>query len=164
MCSSQDPIFVTRPLLPYFQRPCFFTCPGKCSSVVPKALYFALPVSSLDPYFGLAEAHPVCFFHMIYTGLLSRELLPFYALSWDHFTIPGGPEITEQSIQSIFLDFALINSYFSSPWLDRASISHYNNSKIIKFGWIFYILWDISYGLSFSWFARFPEFRGTMTN
>ena len=27
-------------------------------------------------------------------------------------TIPGGPEITEQSIQSIFQDFALINSYF----------------------------------------------------
>ena len=26
--------------------------------------------------------------------------------------IPGGPEITEQSIQSIFQDFALINSYF----------------------------------------------------
>ena len=27
-------------------------------------------------------------------------------------TIPGGPEITEQSIQSIFQDFVLINSYF----------------------------------------------------
>ena len=27
-------------------------------------------------------------------------------------SIPGGPEITEQSIQSIFQDFALINSYF----------------------------------------------------
>ena len=26
--------------------------------------------------------------------------------------IPGGPEITEQSIQSIFQNFALINSYF----------------------------------------------------
>ena len=26
--------------------------------------------------------------------------------------IPGGPEITEQSIQSVFQDFALINSYF----------------------------------------------------
>ena len=26
--------------------------------------------------------------------------------------IPGGPEITEQSIQSIFQDFALFNSYF----------------------------------------------------
>ena len=52
----------------------------------------------------------------------------------------------------------------SSLFLDRASISHYNNIKIIKFGWELFILWDISYGLSFSWFAGFPEFRGTMTN
>ena len=78
-------------------------------------------------------------------------------------TIPGGPEITEQSIQSIFQDFALINSYFFTL-LDRASIFHYNNTKINKFGWKLFILWDISYGLSFSWFARFPEFWGTMTN
>ena len=32
--------------------------------------------------------------------------------SWAETVIPGGPEITEQSIQSIFQDFALINSYF----------------------------------------------------
>ena len=56
------------------------------------------------------------------------------------------------------VDFsALINSIFFAL-LDRASISHYNNNKIIKFGWELFILWDISYGLSFSWFARFPEF------
>ena len=29
--------------------------------------------------------------------------------------IPGGPQKTEQSIQSIFQDFALINSYLFSP-------------------------------------------------
>ena len=48
--------------------------------------------------------------------------------------------------------------------LDRASFPHYNNTKIIIFGWELFILWVISYGLSFSGFARFPEFRvATMT-
>ena len=48
--------------------------------------------------------------------------------------------------------------------LDKASFSHYNNTKIIKFGWELFILWVISYGLSFSGFARFPEFRGTIND
>ena len=35
-------------------------------------------------------------------------------------TIPGGPQKTEQSIQSIFQDFALINSYLFSPcWIEH---------------------------------------------
>ena len=34
-----------------------------------------------------------------------------------------------------------------------ASFPHYNNTKIIKFGWELFILWAISYGLSFSGFA-----------
>ena len=48
--------------------------------------------------------------------------------------------------------------------LDRASFPHYNNTKIIKFGRELFILWAISYGLSFSGFARFPEFRGTIND
>ena len=48
--------------------------------------------------------------------------------------------------------------------LDRASFPHYNNTKIIIFGWELFILWIISYGLSFSGFARFPEFRGTIND
>ena len=60
---------------------------------------------------------------------------------------------TEQSITVIF--FTL---------LDRASFPHYNNTKIINFGWELFILWVISYGLSFSGFARFPEFRGTIND
>ena len=48
--------------------------------------------------------------------------------------------------------------------LDRTSFPHYNNTKIIKFGWELFILWVISYGLSFSGFARFPEFRGTIND
>ena len=46
--------------------------------------------------------------------------------------------------------------------LDRASFPHYNHIKIIKFGWELFILWVISCGLSFSGFARFPEFWGTI--
>ena len=71
------------------------------------------------------------------------------------------PQKTEQSI---FQDFALINSYLFFTLLDRASFPHYNNTKIIKFGWELFILWVISYGLSFSGFARFPEFRGTIND
>ena len=46
--------------------------------------------------------------------------------------------------------------------LDRASF--YNNIKIIKFGWELFISWVISNGLSFSGFARFPEFQGTIND
>ena len=35
-----------------------------------------------------------------------------YQMKSAYRPIPGGPEITEQSIQSIVQDFALINSYF----------------------------------------------------
>ena len=48
--------------------------------------------------------------------------------------------------------------------LDRASFPHYNNTKIIKFGWELFISWVISYGRSFSGFARFPEFWGTIND
>ena len=48
--------------------------------------------------------------------------------------------------------------------LNRASFPHYNNTKIIKFGWELFISWVISDGLSFSGFARFPEFRGTIND
>ena len=51
--------------------------------------------------------------------------------------------------------------------LDRTSFPQYNtsNTKIIKFGWELFILWVIFYGgLSFSEFARFPEFRGTIND
>ena len=77
--------------------------------------------------------------------------------------IPGGPEKTEQSIQSIFQDFALINCYFFHLVTCRASSSHYINTKIIKFGWELVILCVISDGLSssgfplFSWVSRHDD-------
>ena len=78
--------------------------------------------------------------------------------------IPGGPPPPEKNTEhSIFQDFALINrTLYFFTLLDRASFPHYNNTEIIKFDWKLFILWVISYGLSFSGFARFPEFRGTI--
>ena len=71
----------------------------------------------------------------------------------------GWPKKTEQPIQSIFQDFALINSYlFSHCWIEHHFLI------IIIFGWELFILWVISYGLSFLGFARFPEFRGTIND
>ena len=47
--------------------------------------------------------------------------------------------------------------------LDRASSPHYiTNTKIIKFGWELFILWVISYGLSFSGFVITRAFHGTV--
>ena len=43
--------------------------------------------------------------------------------------------------------------FFFFTLLDRASLPHYNNTKIIKFSWELFILWVISCGLSFLGFA-----------
>ena len=48
--------------------------------------------------------------------------------------------------------------------MDNSIFPHYNNTNIIKFDWELFILWVISYVLSFSGFARFPEFRGTIND
>ena len=60
------------------------------------------------------------------------------------------PKKTEQSI---FLGLCSDQQLSFYTLLDRASFLHYNNTKIIKFGWELFILWVISYGLSFSVFA-----------
>ena len=75
-----------------------------------------------------------------------------------HF-IPGGPP------KNGTVDFSGLCSdqqfFFPPCWIEHLFLI-YNNTKIIKFGWELFILWVISYGLSFSGFARFPEFRGTI--
>ena len=48
--------------------------------------------------------------------------------------------------------------------LDRTSFLHYNNTKIIKFGWKLFILWVISYGLSYSGLAINLSFVGGPPN
>ena len=55
--------------------------------------------------------------------------------------------------QSIFLELCSDQQLSFFTLLTRVSFSHYNNTKIIKFGWKLYMLWVISYGLSFSGFA-----------
>ena len=81
------------------------------------------------------------------------------------YTIPGAPpppppkkkkkKNRNSSDQHFFFFFTL---------LDRASFPPCNNTKIIKFGWKLFILWVISYGLSFWGFAQFLEFRGKIND
>ena len=103
--------------------------------------------------------------------LLDREYLPHYnntkiikfgwklnilwvisdGLSFSGFAINlslvGGPP---KNGTVDFLEFCSDQQLSLFTLLDRASFSHYNNTKIIKFGWKLFILWIISYGLSFS--------------
>ena len=74
------------------------------------------------------------------------------------------PQKTRNSRYSRFFSTLLRSTVVFFILLDRASFSHYNNIKIINFGWELFILWVISYGLSFAGFARFPEFRGTIND
>ena len=60
------------------------------------------------------------------------------------------PQKTEQSI---FLELCSDEQLFFFTLLDRTSFPHYNDTKIIKFGWKLFILWVISYRLSFLGFA-----------
>ena len=111
-----------------------------------------------DSPWGFADRYN----HVVIISILHNSSFPISELwrfknTWKR-NIPSGPKKTEQLIQSIFQDFALINNKKS------ASFPHYNNTKIIKFGWELFILWVISYGLSFSGFARFPEFRGRIND
>ena len=75
----------------------------------------------------------------------------------------GWPPKNRNSRYSRFFRTLLWSTVLFFTLLDRASFPH-NNTKIIKFGWELFILWVISYGLSFSGFARFPEFRGTIND
>ena len=91
----------------------------------------------------------------------SDENIP---VGWFIMSIPGVPIKTEQSIQSIFSGLCSDQQLSFFTLLDRTSFPHNNDTKIIKFGWKLLILWVISYGLSFSRFARFPEFRSTIND
>ena len=61
--------------------------------------------------------------------------------------------VAKKTEQSILLELCSNQQLSFYTLLDIASFSHYNNTKIIKFGWELFILWVISYGLSFSGFA-----------
>ena len=87
------------------------------------------------------------------TFSLNVGAMDFY-ISCVPFTYTGWPRNNGTVDTVDFQDFALINCYFFTL-LDRASSSHYINTKIIKFGWELATLCVISYGLSSSGFARF---------
>ena len=70
---------------------------------------------------------------------------------------PGDPIKTEQSIQSIFQDFALINRYLFSPcWIEHPFliIITPRSSNLVE-NFLFYELFLM--GLLFLGFARFPD-------
>ena len=72
----------------------------------------------------------------------------------------GWPPKKRNSRYSRFFRLALINSYLFSPcWIEHLFliIITPRSSNLVEN----FLLWVISYGLSFSGFARFPEFQGT---
>ena len=73
----------------------------------------------------------------------------FWMNKFDEILIPGGPKNGRVD----FFRTLLWSTVIFFPLLDRTSFPDYNNTKIIKFGWRLFILWVISYGLSFSGFA-----------
>ena len=77
------------------------------------------------------------------------RMLP-HPLAYLCILIPGGPN-KNGTVNFLGLCSDQQLSFFTL--LDRAPFPHYNNTKIIKFGWKLFILWLISYGLSFSGFA-----------
>ena len=76
----------------------------------------------------------------------------------------GWPPKKGNSRYTRFYRTLLCSTVIFFTLLDRASFPYYNNTKIIKFGWELFILWVISFMDSFSGFARFPEFRGTIND
>ena len=85
-------------------------------------------------------------------------LIPSIHARLSYMYIPGAPPpkkktTQQQTEQSIFLGLSSDQQLSFFTLLDRTSFPHYNNTKIIKFGWELFSLWVISYGLSFSGFA-----------
>ena len=88
----------------------------------------------------------------------------FKILTHIYIYIPGGPQKNGTVDTANFSGLCSDQQLSFLTLLDRASFPHYNNTKIIKFGWELFTLWVICYGLSFSGFARFPEVRGTIND
>ena len=87
------------------------------------------------------------------SGGLGKSLRPSWNFSSTQSTglYTGWPPKKHGTVDLLGLCSDQQLSFFTL--LDRTSFPHYNNTKIIKFGWKLFILWVISYGLSFSGFA-----------
>ena len=100
---------------------------------------------------------PPRWWNMKHTGKVEAcTWLPFIAMQGDCSTqtcIPytGWPPKKRNS--QFFLGLYSDQQFYFFTLLDRAYFLYYNNTKIIKFGWEIFILWAISYGLSFPGFA-----------
>ena len=82
-----------------------------------------------------------------------------YVNFWLQLYIPGGPIKTVQLIKSIFSGLCSNHHISFLILLDRATFSHYNDTKIIKFGWELLIWWVIlmdSHSRNMPYFYRVP--------
>ena len=70
-----------------------------------------------------------------------------------NFPFSGKTSHTKNGTIDFFLGLCSDQQLSFFTLLDRTSFLHYNNTKIIKFGWKLFILWVISYRLSFLGFA-----------
>ena len=88
----------------------------------------------------------------VISALLCAKIIWKWLL-WSTFnrSIPGGPKKT--GTVDFFRTLLPNQQLFFSPCFIETSFPHDNNTKIIKFGWKLFILWVMSYGLSFSGFA-----------
>ena len=99
--------------------------------------------------------------------ICEKCLIPFcegYNISTNRHWYTGWPQKRNRRYSRFYRTLLWSTVIFFLTLLDRALFPRYNNTKIIKFGGELFILWVISYGQSFSGFARFPEFRGTIND
>ena len=82
---------------------------------------------------SLPQNYTDFFAHLSHACNTCKNIVAAVKIGNDRGFIPGGPIKTEQSILSIFQDFALIKLSFFTL-LDRASFLHLDNTMIIKFG------------------------------
>ena len=105
---------------------------------------------------------------MIWVDYFLLSLIPLDIWIWKSYTgWPPPPKKKKKKKKKRNSRFSGLCSYQQLSFfslLERASFPHYNNTNIIKFGWELFILWVIFNGLSFSGFAQFPEFRGTIND
>ena len=92
-------------------------------------------------------------YYYMYTETCSRPILCMYAFE-EKERVKGKYTGWPKNNGTVdFLELCSDQQLSFFTLLDRTSFPHYNNIKIIKFGWKLFILWVIYYGLSFSGFA-----------
>ena len=109
---------------------------------------YCMKVAELAKQNGCEQYHLVSS-----TGANAKSTFLYQKVKVRWEDIPGGPKKMEVRFFFFFLGLCSDQQLSFFNLLDRASFPHYDNTKMIKFGWELFILWGITYGLSFSGFA-----------